>query len=219
MREKLTTTEGFSRLKTKAKFLAGLGKQFNVLFFPFNISETEQMACVQPEIDILVVDSNIDDAPMTTNLVRASRYAGKRVLKTKAADALLYLKARQKFGSSSPIFILIDLASPNASALDFIQKLKADDQLNKIPVCVLTSSTDKEDIQNAIDLKLLGYMVKATDLTRCHQLSQALDQLLLQLLSLPVPDGAALPQTSFEIATNGLPSAMPNSESFANTIR
>ncbi len=218
MREKTNLPNGFSRLANVHNLFAGLGKQFHTLFFPFNISTINQADLAQTEIEILIVDSNANDASMTTNLVRSSRYAGKRVLKTSVADAILYLKQRQRLVPNRQILALVDLIAPDWIGSNFVEEINKDSSLGNVPICVLTSSAKQEDIARAIELKALGYMIKPNDLTLCQNLSKALDQILLMLLKPQLLETNQFFQHSFEIATKGFPSAMPNSDNFFNTV-
>jgi CheY-like chemotaxis protein len=218
MRDKVNFPHGFSRLAKEHKLFAGLGKKFHALFFPFNLSTAIPADTVHTDVEILIVDGNTNDASMTTNLVRGSRYAGKRVLKTSVPDAIVYLKEKQRLMPNRQILALVDLASPDYIGVDFVQELNKDENLGKLQICILTASTKQEDIQKAVELKALGYMVKPNDLTECQNLSKALDQLLLLLLKPELFDAPQFFQHSFEIATNGFPSAIPNSDNFFNTV-
>lgn len=218
MKDKANSLDGFPRLANEHGLFAGLGKQFHILFFPFNLSAINQRDANDKEVEILIVDSNTSDASMTNNLVRASKYAGKRVLKTSVLDAIHYLKERQRLLPNRKILALLDLVSPDRIASAFMEEIGKDSSLGNIPICILTSSVKHDDIRRAIELKALGYMIKPDDLTQCQNLSKALDQLLLLLLKPQLLETYQFFQHSFEIATNGLPSAIPNSDSFFNTV-
>ena len=218
MRDTANSPHGFSKLASDHRLFAGLGETFHSLFFPFNLPAPRQLDIIHTDIEVLILDSNVNDASMTTNLVRASRYASKRVLKTCVPDVIHHLRKTRQFSPNRQILALVDLAAPDYMAIDFVQELNKDESLGSVPICILSSSKRQEDVQKAIELNALGYMVKPNDLTQCQNMSKALDQLLVVLFKQESFENSQFFQHSFEIATNGFPSAMPNSDNFFNTV-
>lgn len=62
-----------------------------------------------------------------------------------------------------PCIILLDLNMPVMNGIEFLRLIKADDQLRRIPVVVLTTSAEQEDKVNSFDLGVAGYMTKPVD--------------------------------------------------------
>lgn len=62
-----------------------------------------------------------------------------------------------------PCLILLDINMPKMNGLEFLQILKQDDILKKIPVVVLTTSQDEEDRKKSFDFGVAGYVVKPVD--------------------------------------------------------
>lgn len=58
------------------------------------------------------------------------------------------------------LLVLLDLNMPRVSGLEFLAELRADDDLRRIPVVVLTTSDEEEDMVEAYDLNVAGYMLK-----------------------------------------------------------
>lgn len=79
-------------------------------------------------------------------------------------EALDFLYRRGRFeGRDRPHMILLDLRMPRLSGLEVLARIKADPELKRIPVSVLTSSDRPEDIQSAYDLGTNAYLVKNPD--------------------------------------------------------
>jgi CheY-like chemotaxis protein len=71
-----------------------------------------------------------------------------------------YLKDKQ---NTKPLMVFLDLNMPNFDGFDFLELLKSDKSLKKIPVIVLTTSEDDKDISKSFNLGAAGYLVKPPD--------------------------------------------------------
>ena len=74
--------------------------------------------------------------------------------------ALEYLKSDDH---KEPCIIILDLNMPRMNGLEFLRLLKMDPELKKMPVVVLTTSTNEKDISESFDNCVAGYMVKPAD--------------------------------------------------------
>lgn len=72
-------------------------------------------------------------------------------------DALNYLRDES---NNQPCLILMDLNMPVMNGIEFLQVVKKDERLRRIPVVVLTSSDDQQDKLNSFNLGAVGYVVK-----------------------------------------------------------
>jgi CheY-like chemotaxis protein len=75
-------------------------------------------------------------------------------------EALKYLRSGS---NESPCVILLDLNMPKMDGIEFLKIVKADEVLKKIPVVVLTTSKDKQDVAESFEHGVAGYMVKPVD--------------------------------------------------------
>ncbi|MCJ7514690.1 MAG: response regulator [Dehalococcoidia bacterium] len=75
-------------------------------------------------------------------------------------EALEYLTGE---GNKRPCITLLDLNMPRMSGIEFLKIVKADDELKKIPVVVLTTSEDAQDKFETFGLNVAGYIVKPAD--------------------------------------------------------
>jgi CheY-like chemotaxis protein len=75
-------------------------------------------------------------------------------------EALGYLRNND---NKKPCVILLDLNMPKMNGIEFLKVVKADSELKKIPVVVLTTSEDTQDKLETFGLSIAGYIVKPTD--------------------------------------------------------
>jgi CheY-like chemotaxis protein len=72
--------------------------------------------------------------------------------------------------------VLLDLNLPRMNGIEFLRELRADEQLRRTPVVVLTTSDDEHDKLNAFDLNVAGYLLKPATLTDFVDLMATLDR-------------------------------------------
>jgi DNA-binding response OmpR family regulator len=85
---------------------------------------------------------------------------------------LEYLKNED---NGKPCLILLELNMPKMNGIEFLKIAKADDELKKIPVVVLTTSKNDEDKVETFELSVAGYMVKPTDYRKFMETIRAID--------------------------------------------
>jgi CheY-like chemotaxis protein len=87
-------------------------------------------------------------------------------------EALLYL---QDPASEKPCIILLDLNMPIMNGIEFLQVVKHNDQLKRIPVIVLTTSEEQQDKMSSFNLGVAGYVVKPVDYRRFVEVMRSID--------------------------------------------
>jgi two-component system response regulator len=119
------------------------------------------------EIEVLLVEDNAGDAEMTTRALKKNGLANKLMHLKDGAQALDFLFAEGDFAgrevSNKPKVILLDLKMPKVSGIEVLRKLRADERTKKIPVVILTSSSEDPDIQACYDLGVNSYVVKPVE--------------------------------------------------------
>ena len=115
------------------------------------------MRCSKPIL--LIEDDNVD--VMTVERVfRDLKIANQLVSTSNGEQALEYLRTN---GNKKPCVILLDLNMPKMNGTEFLKIIKTDESLKKIPVVVLTTSSQQQDVIESFDLGAAGYMVKSVD--------------------------------------------------------
>jgi CheY-like chemotaxis protein len=116
------------------------------------------------EVEVLLVEDNPEDAELTRRALQKHNLANRLVWVKNGALALDFLFARGAYAARSmdhsPRLVLLDLSLPKVSGLEVLQQVKADPRTRKIPVVVLSSSTQDKDILNTYDLGVNSYVSK-----------------------------------------------------------
>jgi two-component system response regulator len=119
------------------------------------------------EIEILLVEDNAGDAEMTTRALKKNGLANKLMHLKDGAEALDFLFAEGDFAGrevvNKPKVILLDLKMPKVSGIEVLRRLRSDERTKKIPVVILTSSSEDPDIQACYDLGVNSYVVKPVE--------------------------------------------------------
>lgn len=74
-----------------------------------------------------------------------------------------------------PCIILLDLNMPIMNGIEFLNNIKQDAELKRIPVIVLTTSEEQQDKVNSFDLGVAGYMAKPVDYRRFVEMMRSID--------------------------------------------
>jgi len=101
-------------------------------------------------VDVMTVKRALKDLNITNTLVHS----------VNGEEALEYLR---NDSNNEPGIILLDLNMPKMNGIEFLEVVKADKTLKKIPVVVLTTSKNERDILETFELSAAGYIVKPAD--------------------------------------------------------
>ena len=115
---------------------------------------------------IVLAEDNPNDVELTLAALSEINLANEVVLVRDGAEALDYLFRRNQYASrapGNPAVLLLDLKMPKVDGLDVLRALKADDNLKTIPVVMLTSSREEQDLVSSYKLGVNAYVVKPVD--------------------------------------------------------
>ncbi|HNZ43006.1 MAG TPA: response regulator [Bacteroidales bacterium] len=118
-------------------------------------------------IDILLVEDNPLDAELTIRTLKKHHIANNVFTVTDGVQALDYLFHRGSYSArenGDPRVIFLDIKLPKVNGLEILKQIKADNNLNHIPVVMLTSSAEDPDIKTAYNLGANSYVVKPVDI-------------------------------------------------------
>jgi CheY-like chemotaxis protein len=121
------------------------------------------------EVDVMNVERAFEKAKISRPFLRAAD----------GVEALELLRA-----SSTPVerrLVLLDLNLPRMNGIEFLRELRADEQLRRTPVVVLTTSDDERDKAEAFDLNVAGYLLKPATFVSFVDLMAALDRYWTQV--------------------------------------
>jgi len=115
---------------------------------------------------ILLVDDSPRDIEMALEALRHYHIANKVVTLRDGVEALDYLHRRGTFAGregADPMVILLDLKMPRVDGLQVLREVKADAQLKVIPVVMMTSSREEQDLVRSYEFGANAYVVKPLD--------------------------------------------------------
>lgn len=115
------------------------------------------------EIEILIVEDNPNDAELILRVFRKHNLANKCLVLKDGAEALDFLfpaAAGDAPAAHLLKVVLLDLKLPKVDGLEVLRRMKADERTKRIPVVVLTSSTEEKDIKSAYGLGVNSYVAK-----------------------------------------------------------
>ncbi len=139
---------------------------------------------------ILLVEDNPDDVELTLRSLRKNNILNEMIVMGDGVEALDYLFGTGAHAgrdtSAMPTVILLDLKLPRIDGLEVLRRLRADERTKLLPVVILTSSKEEQDMINGYKLGANSYVRKPVDFT---QFSEAVRQLGLYwlLLNEPLP--------------------------------
>lgn len=140
---------------------------------------------------LLLVEDNPDDEALTVRALTKNKIMNDIVVARDGIEAWDYLLGQAAHAGRDttvmPQVILLDLKLPRLDGLGLLRRLRADDRTRRIPVVILTSSTEEQDRINGYDLGANSYVRKPVDF---EQFVQAATQLGLYWLVLNVPPPA-----------------------------
>jgi CheY-like chemotaxis protein len=112
---------------------------------------------------ILLVDDSPRDTELALDALEAYHLANEVVVLRDGAEALDYLYRRGAFASrppGHPAVVLLDLKMPKVDGIEVLRRLKGDPDLKIIPIVVMTSSREEQDLLNSYQLGVNAYVVK-----------------------------------------------------------
>ena len=116
------------------------------------------------ELDrILLVDDSPRDTEMALDALAQHNLANEVVALRDGVEALDYLYRRGQFAgraNGQPAVVLLDLKMPKVDGLEVLRQMKGDPQLKTIPVVVLTSSREEQDLARSYQLGVNAFIVK-----------------------------------------------------------
>jgi CheY-like chemotaxis protein len=115
---------------------------------------------------ILLAEDNANDVELTMTALRDNHVVNEVTVVRDGAEALDYLFKRNAYAhrtGGNPAVLLLDLKMPKVDGIEVLRQVKGDPQLRTIPVVVLTSSREEQDLVRTYDLGVNAYVVKPVD--------------------------------------------------------
>jgi len=113
---------------------------------------------------ILLVEDSVNDIKLTTAALRSAGLANDIVVARDGVEALDYLYRRGphegRGDDTCPAVVLLDLKMPRMDGLDVLAQIRKDEQFKTLPIVMITSSAEEQDMVKSYNLGVNGYVVK-----------------------------------------------------------
>ncbi|MGV3773537.1 MAG: response regulator [Verrucomicrobiales bacterium] len=112
---------------------------------------------------ILLVDDSVHDRELAIEALNIEKLANEVIALKNGEEALDYLYYRNAFKDrpkDNPVVILLDLKMPKVDGLEVLRQLKGDPNLKTIPVVMMTSSREEQDLMTSYQCGANAYLVK-----------------------------------------------------------
>ena len=137
-------------------------------------------------IEILLVEDSPGDARLTREVFADIDTPNRISWTVDVKEALQLLRRQGAFTEADrPDLILLDLNLPGFSGLEFLAEIKRDSELKSIPVLVLSTSSDVDDVRRSYELHANCYLQKPVDLDEFIDLARSVEAMWFQHVLLP----------------------------------
>ncbi len=142
-------------------------------------------------IKILLVEDNPHDVEITVRALKKGQIKNELVVAKDGQEALDILFSNENGDKFAPGLILLDLNLPKVNGHEVLKELKADPELRRVPVIVLTASTQEEDIVRSYDLGVNTFISKPVEFEEFIRVVTMIEQYWIFIATLPPASRAA----------------------------
>jgi chemotaxis family two-component system response regulator Rcp1 len=137
-------------------------------------------------VEILLVEDNPGDVRLTIEGLREAKVYNNLHVAQDGIEALRFMRQEGPYSNAPrPDVILLDLNLPRKDGREVLAEIKADEALKRIPVIVLTTSQDEEDIFKTYDLHANCYITKPLDFDQFMHVVQSVEDFWLSVVTFP----------------------------------
>lgn len=145
----------------------------------------QQSQKVRP-VEILLVEDNAGDVRLTIEALKEAKVLNRLTVVKDGIEALSLLRKQGPHAHAvRPDLILLDLNLPRKDGREVLADIKADDNLKRIPVVILTTSQDEQDVLKTYNLYANCYITKPVDLEQFITVVKSIEDFWLGIVVLP----------------------------------
>ena len=142
-------------------------------------------------IQVLLVEDNPGDVRLTKEALKEGKLLNQLTVVGDGVEALSFLRKQGIYANAlQPELILLDLNLPKKDGREVLAEIKADPNLRRIPVVVLTTSSSEEDILKIYDLHANCYITKPVDLEQFMGVVKSIEDFWVSVVKLPSNEAA-----------------------------
>lgn len=135
---------------------------------------------------ILLVEDSKADIRLVQEVLKSSSVSHELIIVRNGMDAMAYLHQEGEFSNAlRPNLILLDLNLPRKDGREVLAEIKSDPELKRIPVVVLTTSRNEEDIYYSYELHVNCYITKSRNLNELFKIVKGIEEFWLSTVTLP----------------------------------
>jgi CheY-like chemotaxis protein len=137
-------------------------------------------------IEVLLVEDDPGDVLMTREAFEEHKLRNNLHVVSDGVEALSFLRQEGEYADvPQPDLVLLDLNLPRKDGREVLAEIKADPQLRRTPVVVLTTSEAEEDVLRSYDLHANAYVAKPVDFERFIDVVRRIDSFFVTVVKLP----------------------------------
>jgi CheY-like chemotaxis protein len=141
-------------------------------------------------VTILMADDDEEDRDLTRDALQDARLANEMRFVVDGQDLMDYLRHEGRYADGSvdaprPGIILLDLNMPKKDGREALAEIKSDETLRRIPIVVLTTSKDEQDVLGTYDLGVNSFITKPVTFTGLVEAMRTWTRYWFELVELP----------------------------------
>ena len=137
-------------------------------------------------LEILLVEDNPGDARLAQEALKEGSLLSRLTVVVDGVEAMSYLRREGRYSEAPrPHLVLLDLNIPRKDGRQVLAEIKADPDLRRIPVVVLTTSQAEQDVMRSYDLHANCYVTKPVDLDRFIAVVRSIEEYWCSVVTLP----------------------------------
>jgi two-component system, response regulator len=136
---------------------------------------------------IMLIEDDPDDRDLTIRAFKKNNVLNPVIVASHGAEALTMLFGDDHRDQGNPALILLDLKLPKVDGLEVLRRIRADQRTQLVPVLVLTSAKEEDDLRTAYELGANGYVRKPVTFSQFSEAVYTIGLFRL-LLNQPPPD-------------------------------
>jgi chemotaxis family two-component system response regulator Rcp1 len=144
------------------------------------------MKSIGDTIRVLLVEDNLADIRLTQEALKGTKVLVELDVVRDGEEAMRFLRKQGQYRDAvDPDVVLLDLNLPRKDGREVLAEIKADEELKRIPVVILTSSQAEEDILRTYELHANCFITKPVDFAQFLQVVRCIEEFWFTVVKLP----------------------------------
>lgn len=137
-------------------------------------------------IEILLAEDNPGDVWLTEKALEQGKIVNNLHVAEDGVEAMQFLRREGEYADEpQPDLVLLDLNMPRKDGREVLEEMRADPQLRRLPVVVLTSSEAEEDVVRSYELSANAYLTKPVDFEGFVDIIERIEEFWFSVVKMP----------------------------------